>query len=84
MLFIQSTPPNKTSTGKKTAADENNKIDIATKTPSTKQQQAPARTENIEGKKQLKTAGASTKQQTSGKGRLLTNEFSIVQFFLSR
>ncbi len=84
MLFIQSTPPNKTSAGKKTTADENNKIDIATKTPSTKQQQGPARTENIEGKKQLKTAGASTKQQTSGKGRLLTNEFSIVHFFLSR
>lgn len=64
--FIQSTPPSKASTGnKKVANGENNKTDVSTK----QQQQVPARTENVEGKKQSKT-GSTNKQQTSAKSTL--------------
>ncbi len=83
MLFIQST-----STGKKVPANgENNKTDVPAtgiKTSATKQQ-APARTQNVEGqngenkKKQPKPSAIPTainstvpsnKQQTLGKGML--------------
>jgi len=70
----KSTPPSKVSTGKKVAAGENNKPSVSTneiKTSSTKQQQAPVRAENVEGKKQSKT-GTSNKQQTPGKSDTVT------------